>query len=99
MIPQISGAVGSSTGAEFFAGTGATGFYRRYRHQLCRQANDGHRQQRLSAAAGCGHFPRSTADVALLARVAAEPRFKSLIFTPRGGGTGTNGRAERRDYR
>ena len=38
-------------------------------------------------------FPRSTADVALLARVAAEPRFKSLIFTPRGGGTGTNGQA------
>ncbi|MBZ4242049.1 hypothetical protein LAN32_26845, partial [Mycobacterium tuberculosis] len=33
------------------------------------------------------------ADVALLARVAAEPRFKSLIFTPRGGGTGTNGQA------
>ncbi len=29
----------------------------------------------------------------LLARVAAEPRFKSLIFTPRGGGTGTNGQA------
>ncbi|MDP1020256.1 FAD-binding protein, partial [Klebsiella pneumoniae] len=25
--------------------------------------------------------------------VAAEPRFKSLIFTPRGGGTGTNGQA------
>lgn len=25
--------------------------------------------------------------MALLARVAAEPRFKSLIFTPRGGGT------------
>jgi FAD/FMN-containing dehydrogenase len=38
-------------------------------------------------------FPRSTADVALLARVAAEERFKSLIFTPRGGGTGTNGQA------
>lgn len=37
-------------------------------------------------------FPRSTADVAL-ARLAAEPRFTSLIFTPRGGGTGTNGRA------
>ncbi len=31
--------------------------------------------------------------MALLARVAAEPRFKSLIFTPRGGGTGTNGQA------
>jgi FAD/FMN-containing dehydrogenase/Fe-S oxidoreductase len=38
-------------------------------------------------------FPRSTADVALLARLAAEERFKSLVFTPRGGGTGTNGQA------
>ncbi|ELY7392124.1 FAD-binding oxidoreductase [Cronobacter universalis] len=38
-------------------------------------------------------FPRSTADVALMARLAAEPRFKSLIFTPRGGGTGTNGQS------
>ena len=38
-------------------------------------------------------FPRSTADVALLARLAAEERFKTLIFTPRGGGTGTNGQA------
>lgn len=33
-------------------------------------------------------FPRSTADVVLLARLAAEDRFKSLVFTPRGGGTG-----------
>ncbi|EOC1316681.1 FAD-binding oxidoreductase [Cronobacter turicensis] len=38
-------------------------------------------------------FPRSTADVALMARLAAEPRFKSLTFTPRGGGTGTNGQS------
>lgn len=38
-------------------------------------------------------FPRSTADVALLARLASEERFKSLVFTPRGGGTGTNGQA------
>lgn len=38
-------------------------------------------------------FPRSTADVALIARVAAEPRFASLVFTPRGGGTGTNGQS------
>ncbi|MGL5967419.1 MAG: D-2-hydroxyglutarate dehydrogenase YdiJ [Kluyvera sp.] len=38
-------------------------------------------------------FPRCTADVALLARIAAEERFQSLIFTPRGGGTGTNGQA------
>ena len=33
------------------------------------------------------------ADVALIARLAAEPLFSSLIFTPRGGGTGTNGQA------
>ena len=38
-------------------------------------------------------FPRSTADVALLCRLAAEERFSSLVFTPRGGGTGTNGQA------
>ncbi|RJT27023.1 FAD-binding and (Fe-S)-binding domain-containing protein [Buttiauxella izardii] len=38
-------------------------------------------------------FPRSTADVALLTRLASEDRFKSLVFTPRGGGTGTNGQA------
>ncbi|MFK8259259.1 FAD-binding and (Fe-S)-binding domain-containing protein [Erwinia sp. AnSW2-5] len=38
-------------------------------------------------------FPRSTADVALIARLAADKRFESLIFAPRGGGTGTNGQS------
>ncbi|WJV52058.1 FAD-binding and (Fe-S)-binding domain-containing protein [Prodigiosinella aquatilis] len=38
-------------------------------------------------------FPRSTADVALLARLAGDPAFLELTFTPRGGGTGTNGQA------
>lgn len=38
-------------------------------------------------------FPRSTADVALIARLATQERFASLVFTPRGGGTGTNGQA------
>ena len=38
-------------------------------------------------------FPRSTSDVALISRIAAEARFQSLVFTPRGGGTGTNGQA------
>jgi FAD/FMN-containing dehydrogenase len=28
-----------------------------------------------------------------MARLAAQERFKSLVFTPRGGGTGTNGQA------
>ncbi len=43
-------------------------------------------------------FPRSTADVALIARLAAQERYSSLIFTPRGGGTGTNGQALNGDY-
>ncbi|CRH29164.1 D-2-hydroxyglutarate dehydrogenase YdiJ [Pantoea ananatis] len=38
-------------------------------------------------------FPRSTADVALIARLAGEAAFSSLVFTPRGGGTGTNGQS------
>lgn len=38
-------------------------------------------------------FPRSTADVALIARLAAEERFSTLVFSPRGGGTGTNGQS------
>lgn len=42
-------------------------------------------------------FPRSTADVALIARLAAQERYSSLIL-PRGGGTGTNGQALNQDY-
>ncbi len=38
-------------------------------------------------------FPRSTSDVVLITRLAAEERFRTLVFTPRGGGTGTNGQA------
>ncbi len=38
-------------------------------------------------------FPRSTADIALIARLANEARFATLVFAPRGGGTGTNGQS------
>ncbi|EKN4686716.1 FAD-binding and (Fe-S)-binding domain-containing protein [Yersinia ruckeri] len=38
-------------------------------------------------------FPRSTADVILIGRLADEERFQSLILAPRGGGTGTNGQS------
>lgn len=38
-------------------------------------------------------FPRSSEDVALIGRLAALPAFHSLSFTPRGGGTGTNGQS------
>ncbi|WP_246235968.1 D-2-hydroxyglutarate dehydrogenase YdiJ [Acerihabitans arboris] len=38
-------------------------------------------------------FPRSTDDVLIISRLAQDPRFAALTFTPRGGGTGTNGQA------
>lgn len=38
-------------------------------------------------------FPRSTADVILVMRLAAQDEFRSVTFTPRGGGTGTNGQS------
>jgi len=38
-------------------------------------------------------FPRSSADVALIARLAADEKYRTLSFTPRGGGTGTNGQS------
>lgn len=38
-------------------------------------------------------FPKDTNDVLLLTKVANEASFQSLTFTPRGGGTGTNGQS------
>ena len=38
-------------------------------------------------------FPRHEVDVVRIAKLGAEPRFSSLTFTPRGGGTGTNGQS------
>ncbi len=38
-------------------------------------------------------FPRNHADVVTLLRLAAEPRFRGVQLSPRGGGTGTNGQS------
>jgi len=38
-------------------------------------------------------FPRSVEDLVRVTRVAAAPRFKEIVFAPRGGGTGTNGQS------
>lgn len=38
-------------------------------------------------------FPRHQQDVVRIARLANEPRFGTLVLTPRGGGTGTNGQS------
>ncbi|MDP3760969.1 MAG: FAD-binding and (Fe-S)-binding domain-containing protein [Ramlibacter sp.] len=38
-------------------------------------------------------FPRDAQDVQRLARLAAEPPYRRVVLTPRGGGTGTNGQS------
>jgi FAD/FMN-containing dehydrogenase/Fe-S oxidoreductase len=38
-------------------------------------------------------YPRDVADLQRIARVSMDPRFASVAFTPRGGGTGTNGQS------
>ena len=94
MIPQISQAPGvvqlvlnflQALEQQGFTGDTAT----RYADRLT-MATDNSIYQLLPDAV---IFPRSTADVALLTRIADEERFRTLVFTPRGGGTGTNGQA------
>ncbi|MCU6671281.1 FAD-binding oxidoreductase [Enterobacteriaceae bacterium H4N4] len=94
MIPQISQAPGvvqlvlnflQALEQQGFTGDTAT----RYADRLT-MATDNSIYQLLPDAVV---FPRSTADVALIARLASQELFTSLIFTPRGGGTGTNGQA------
>ncbi|EXI62279.1 membrane protein [Mannheimia granulomatis] len=38
-------------------------------------------------------FPKSVADVVILAKLAQKAEYQDLTFTPRGGGTGTNGQS------
>src|SRR5579872_1469340 len=38
-------------------------------------------------------FPRSTQDISIILKLSQEPRFLSIKFAPRGGGTGTNGQS------
>jgi len=53
-------------------------------------ATDNSIYQRLPQAA---IYPRHAADVECLARLAADSEFHSIVLTPRGGGTGTNGQS------
>ena len=38
-------------------------------------------------------YPRHAADVQCVARLAADPAYRRIVLTPRGGGTGTNGQS------
>ncbi|MBT8764544.1 D-2-hydroxyglutarate dehydrogenase YdiJ [Metapseudomonas boanensis] len=53
-------------------------------------ATDNSIYQRLPQAA---LFPLSIEDVQLIAALAAEPEYREIVITPRGGGTGTNGQS------
>ena len=53
-------------------------------------ATDNSIYQRLPQAAV---FPLDAEDVEVLAKLAAEPEHRSVVLTPRGGGTGTNGQS------
>lgn len=94
MIPKLSQAPGVSQQVlDFlqaltqagFTGDSATGYADRLT-----MATDNSIYQLLPAAVV---FPRTSNDVVLLVTVAQQPAFASLHFTPRGGGTGTNGQA------
>jgi len=38
-------------------------------------------------------YPRDTADLVKIARLSQQPKFQSVVLSPRGGGTGTNGQS------
>ncbi|WP_180269713.1 D-2-hydroxyglutarate dehydrogenase YdiJ [Erwinia amylovora] len=94
MIPQISQAPGLAPQVlNFLAALKQQGFSgdmtTRYADRLTMSTDNSIYQLLPDAVI----FPRSTNDVAIIASLAADGRFASLAFTPRGGGTGTNGQA------
>ncbi len=38
-------------------------------------------------------YPRTTSDLIMIAKLAQEPKYQSIVLSPRGGGTGTNGQS------
>lgn len=41
-------------------------------------------------------YPKTQADVKLIMTLATKPEFKQVVFSARGGGTGTNGQSDRK---
>lgn len=94
MIPRLDQLQGvSRLHAEFLDALPAAGFGGEIRRDAASRlvtSTDNSVYQLLPQAVV---FPRSTEDVAVVLRVAAEPRFRGVTLAPRGGGTGTNGQA------
>lgn len=93
MIHRFLSTWPGATGVEFLAALKQQGFSgdmtTRYADRLTMSTDNSIYQLLPDAVI----FPRSTNDVAIIASLAADGRFASLAFTPRGGGTGTNGQA------
>ncbi|TDF84734.1 FAD-binding and (Fe-S)-binding domain-containing protein [Pseudomonas sp. H9] len=93
MIARLTGTAPATLYPDFLDALRAAGF----RGQLSADyatrtvlATDNSIYQRLPQAAV---FPQDADDVACIATLMAEPRFKAVKLTPRGGGTGTNGQS------
>lgn len=93
MIARLTGTAPATLYPDFLEALRAAGF----RGQLSADyatrtvlATDNSIYQRLPQAAV---FPQDADDVARIAALMVEPRFKDVKLTPRGGGTGTNGQS------
>jgi FAD/FMN-containing dehydrogenase/Fe-S oxidoreductase len=93
MIAQLSPALPASQYPEFLDALRASGFRGELSADYATRtvlATDNSIYQRLPQAAV---FPKDAEDVARVATLMAEPRFRQIKLTPRGGGTGTNGQS------
>ncbi|MEG1342947.1 MAG: FAD-binding and (Fe-S)-binding domain-containing protein, partial [Pseudomonas sp.] len=93
MIARLTGTAPATLYPDFLEALRTAGF----RGQLSADyatrtvlATDNSIYQRLPQAAV---FPQDAEDIARIAALMAEPRFKEVKLTPRGGGTGTNGQS------
>ncbi|WP_422422415.1 D-2-hydroxyglutarate dehydrogenase YdiJ [Pseudomonas sp. GZD-222] len=93
MIARLTGTAPATLYPDFLEALRTAGF----RGQLSADyatrtvlATDNSIYQRLPQAAV---FPQDADDIARIAALMAEPRFKEVKLTPRGGGTGTNGQS------
>ncbi|MDD0973293.1 FAD-binding and (Fe-S)-binding domain-containing protein [Pseudomonas fontis] len=93
MIAQLPPRVPAADYSEFLDALRAKGFRGQFSADYATRtvlATDNSIYQRLPQAAV---FPLDADDVAQVAALMAEPRFRQIKLTPRGGGTGTNGQS------
>jgi len=93
MIAQLPAAAPAAQYPEFLDALRASGFRGQISADYATRtvlATDNSIYQRLPQAAV---FPLDADDVARVATLMAEPRFRQIKLTPRGGGTGTNGQS------